>query len=115
MSNAEVKAKEPSRFNLFVKLKPGVPSTFPKQKRVFCYVGNAFTDEHHKQLKNLIKLANKNFDKYWIIEIYDQQFDKNDDRRYIFKFNDGEVSGHMAKYQEYLTGFVIPDFIKAAM
>ena len=105
--------KDKSRFELFVKLKPGTASAFPNQKRVWCYPGNKFTDEHPKQLKNLLKLLNKNIADYWLIELYDCDYSKEQEERIIYKVNAGTIEiNRLSAYQDYLTNFLLPDIFK---
>ena len=102
------------RFTLFVKLWPGVISTWPDLKRVWCMRGDKFTNIENKQLKNLLNHAKNNMHRYSIIELYDNTFKHDDTRRIILKYNDGVfVLNNLEQYKQSLKDFPLPTEFKS--
>lgn len=109
------------RFGLFVKLKPGIISHFPNQKRTWYFNGNKFTDIEKKMFRNLLSHQINKSHLYAITELYDNQFANDEPDRLVLKIVDTVHNGtvdrtieknNLQQYQEFLTGYPLPDFLK---
>lgn len=87
-----------ARFDLFVKLKPGIVSHLPGQKRTWCYRGDKFTDDEPKMLRNLIQMASKRLDSLEILEIYDNRLPLDSPARIILKISSGVIEKNRMQY-----------------
>lgn len=106
--------KDPStrcRFELFVRLKPGVPSPFKDQKRTWCYRGDKYTDEPHKMLRNLLRMVEKQFTAYEILILSDN--DQGSDEKTVLKIvSDTIQRNQLHQYALMLSNFKLPEFLK---
>lgn len=103
-----------ARFDLFVKLKPGIVSHYPDRKRTWCYRGDKFTNDESKMLKNLIQLAIKRIDQLEVLELYDNRLPMDSDSRTILKISSGIVEkNRLQYYQDLVQSMVIPETYKA--
>ena len=102
------------RFTLFVKLWPGIVSTWPDLKRVWCMRGDKFPGSESKQLKNLLNHSKNNLHRYSIVELYDNTFKKEDTRRIILQYKNGVFEiNNLAQYQQSLKDFPLPEHFKS--
>lgn len=105
--------KKQSRFTLFVKLKQGIISHFPGQERVWCFRGDKFAKTEQRQIKNLINHIENKIINYQIVELYDNNFEKNKPQRLIIKYKDGIIEKNdLFRYKTILSNYSIPKFLK---
>jgi len=98
-----------STFDLFVRLHDHLPSTFPQEKRVFCFPGNKFTREDDKMLRNLLSIIKRHGSKYMLVELYDNRYPKTDDRRLVVKILNGVVeTNRIDHYRPMLERYPLP-------
>lgn len=109
------------RFGLFVKLKPGILSHLPGQKRTWYFNGNKFTDEEKKMFRYLLSHQLNKSHLYCITELYDNQFATDQPDRLVLKIVETITQGrafrnieknNLQQYQEFLKGYPLPDFLK---
>lgn len=109
------------RFGLFVKLKPGVISHLPGQKRTFYFNGNKFTDIEKKMFRNLLNHQLNKAHLYCITELYDNEFANDQPDRLVLKIienvNAGKIDrivekNNLGNYREFLNGYPVPDYLK---
>lgn len=99
------------RFDLFIRIRPGIPSFFKDQQRVWTYRGDKFTDEYHKMLRNLLNLVKKNITMYDRLILQDN--DKLLEERIILKIIDGIIEVNaLNQYSLMLLNYPLPDFLK---
>lgn len=102
------------RFTMFVKLWPGIISHWPDRQRVWCMRGDKFTDVHSKQIRNLLNHAKKSMHLYCIIELYDNSYSHDNEKRMILEYKQGVfVKNNLAQYQQSLKGFPLPEQFKS--
>jgi hypothetical protein len=94
------------RFDMFVKVKPGIASPHRSQQRTWCYRGDKFTTEEPKMLKNLIKHIINNGEAWGLIELYDNTISKDNGQRILLRIQNGTIRHtRLADYQHMLTDF----------
>jgi len=99
-------------FDLFVKLKPGLPSKFPQGKNTFCFIGNKFTNENDQMLRNLLSIVKKSLDKYELMELYDNRYSRQEENRLLLKIHKGVVEkNRLIYYQNMLHRFPLPQWL----
>lgn len=99
------------RFDMFVKLKPGVVSRFKDQQRTWCFRGDRFTDIEAKMLRNLLNHLNKQIGDYEQVELYDNSL-VGDNRKIVKIDNDIIVRNQLAQYPNYLMNYTVPQWLK---
>lgn len=101
------------RFDLFVRLSPGIVSFFPNQVRTWCYRGDKYTDQESKMLRNLLKLCVKNFSVYDRIVLYDHS--NQGDEETILKIVDGVIEVNRIRvYSLMLLNYTLPLWLKSS-
>jgi hypothetical protein len=102
------------RFDVFVRLKPGIRSTFRNQARTWCYRGDKYTDQEYKMLRNLLSHIKKNLAIYDRIELYDNH--KGPEERIILKLTDGTIERNQLKqYELMLLNYPLPEYLKITL
>lgn len=108
-----IEKKEPGtrcRFDLFVRMRPGISSNFTDQKRSWCYRGDKYTDEPHRMLRNLLKLVQKKFPLYDRVILYDN--DAPIECREILRIIDDNIEkNRLNQYSLMLLNFHLPEFL----
>lgn len=101
-------------FDMFVRYRPGLHT-----KGTFCYRGDyrgkgvaPFT-EPQKMLQALLRFFSRKHYQWMVVEIYDNNYLKNDNRRVLLKYCNGMVEvNRLHNYNEMLNDFPIPDWLK---
>lgn len=101
------------RFDLFLRLYPNTPSEFPKNARIWTYRGDKFTDVEDQMICNLIRHIIRKRNLYAVIELYDNNYAKNDPARIVLKINNQQVeNSRLPSYAEMLKNVALPTFLR---
>jgi hypothetical protein len=106
--------KERCRFDMFVRLYPEVPSHFPKNSKVWTHRGDKYTKNEPEMLCKLVRHIIRKRNLYSVIELYDNGYPEDDERRLIFKMNNQIVEGghRLYHYADILKKVPLPDYMK---
>lgn len=105
-----------SRFDCFIKLRPGTVSHLPERKRTWCYRGDKFTDQENLMIRNLVKFIIKKAQDFSIIELYDNSQPPADPARIILRLFDGVIEKNLLNrdpYKSYLTNLPLPEWLQS--
>lgn len=99
------------RFDMFVRIAPGIASTYKDQKRSWCYRGDKYTDEPPRMLRNLLNLLKKNDGKFDRVILYDNH--ATADTREIVRIIDGVLEvNRINRYAMMLHNYQLPAYLK---
>lgn len=126
------KPKKPKRprckFDMLCKLRPGIISHWPEQKRLFTMRGDQYTDEMPKMLCKLLTHLKNKIDNYCLVELYDNTYiEFLDEHQKPFKLlkqsiviklsvaEDGTITveeNQLRHYQDYITKLQLPTYLE---
>ncbi len=100
------------RFDLFVRLKSGQISYYKDQQRCWCYRGDTFTDQEDKMLRNLLKVIKNHGQKFFLMELYDNQMTKDNGQRLVLKIHAGLIRvNRLNQFAHWLRNFPIAEIL----
>lgn len=99
------------RFDMFIRLRPGIPSPFRDQQRTFCFRGDKYTDIEHKMLRNLLNLVKNKIHLYDRVELYDNSKGICEERIVLKITEDVVAENRLNHYSLMLHNYALPHWL----
>lgn len=103
------------RFDMFVRIKPGIPSPLPRQQRTWCYRGDKYVQEDHRMLRSLLNLLKKRIHLFDRVVLYDHSRPLQEYE--ILRIVDDTIEKNqlLRSYSFMLSNYVMPDYLKVTV
>lgn len=106
-------SKNRCRFDMFVRLKPDNVNRYPNNSFTWCHRGDRYTQDEFQMLGKLLQMLIRHHEKYISIELYDNNFERNEPKRVIVKMYKGNVEKNLLyDYSDMIEKIILPEWLK---